>query len=351
MKAKVDYAYKVTQFCQQYIDKGEGINILDLYNYLCWLERSQLEKWKSGHAQLLGNLIQVGQKKQRHVIRHFIELTKPFQYFFSKSSTVSLVRGIVPYEIGDLIPELQEQLFRVYLPTTMTERKKANLEKKLAKASEFRFFTHTGKTENCIKCKRSFKRKELYYEDNYDRYCLNCIGYNDLILLPCGDATRSRRAKKYSARFAEVMEYNPRSRRYERRGILVEAKAIELADASCLKDADSRAKCRKKAYHERQLEDVEYIFQFSRAIRKQFPLCPVEEVYEISKHATERNSGRVGRTAAAKEFNQDMIRLAVIAYIRHKHTPYDRILASGTSKDYARKKIMPIVKEKLKAWS
>ena len=48
-----------------------------------------------------------------------------------------------------------------------------------------------------------------------------------------------------------------------------------------------------------------------------FPGCPPDEARAIAEHACQENSGRVGRSAAAKEFDPAALRLAVIAHIRH----------------------------------
>ena len=46
----------------------------------------------------------------------------------------------------------------------------------------------------------------------------------------------------------------------------------------------------------------------------------------IAAHASVRGSGRVGRTAAGRALDEEAVRAAVIAAIRHRHTAYDRML-------------------------
>lgn len=55
-------------------------------------------------------------------------------------------------------------------------------------------------------------------------------GLDDLEFLPAGDAQLTRRAKAKSARFAVVVRFARSRDRYERRGLLVEGRA--LADAA-----------------------------------------------------------------------------------------------------------------------
>ena len=68
------------------------------------------------------------------------------------------------------------------------------------------------------------------------------------------------------------------------------------------------------------------------------------------KHACRKYSGRVGRTAAAKELSPEAIRLAVIAHIRHAHTNYDELLAQYADRDMARERIRVEVAAILDDW-
>ncbi len=60
-----------------------------------------------------------------------------------------------------------------------------------------------------------------------------------------------------------------------------------------------------------------------------FHRCPDAAVEKIAQHACEKYSGRVGRNAAAKEFDPQMITLAVRAHVRHQYTNYDELLFRG----------------------
>ena len=77
---------------------------------------------------------------------------------------------------------------------------------------------------------------------------------------------------------------------------------------------------------------------------------PGEEANEIAEHACRKYSGRVGRTAAAKEFNPEPIRLAVIAHIRHVHTDYDELLMQYADRHEARQRIHSFVSKILYDW-
>jgi hypothetical protein len=67
----------------------------------------------------------------------------------------------------------------------------------------------------------------------------------------------------------------------------------------------------------------------AESIRQMFPGCPPEEGRVIAAHTSVRGSGRVGRTAARRALDEEALRAAVIAAVRHRHTDYDRLLMKG----------------------
>ena len=108
---------------------------------------------------------------------------------------------------------------------------------------------------------------------------------------------------------------------------------------------------RTQAALHREVEDKEYVAAFTEAVMRQFPGCPLSEASEIAAHACTRSSGRVGRTAAAKELNAEKVRLAVIAHVRHLHTNYDSIIERTHDKRGSRAKIKDNVTAVLQAWT
>jgi hypothetical protein len=63
-----------------------------------------------------------------------------------------------------------------------------------------------------------------------------------------------------------------------------------------------------------------------------------------------KHSGRVGRSAAAKTFDADNVRMAVIAHVRHGETPYDELLAQGMDRFDARAGVVEQIPAVLSQW-
>lgn len=203
----------------------------------------------------------------------------------------------------------------------------------------------------CGECGALRVRGDLVHYEGTKPLCLDCALLGRLVLLPSGDVALTRRASTHSKMRAIVLEWSARRKRYERRGTLVEPDAIRRARAECDGDAHTREAQRARAAVRRDAEEREYIAAFTEAVRGLFPGCPLSEAREIAAHACEKYSGRVGRTADAKQLDPEKVRLAVIAHVRHLHTSYDQIIARTRDKRGSRARIKGDVTSVLREWS
>jgi hypothetical protein len=180
--------------------------------------------------------------------------------------------------------------------------------------------------------------------------CLTCADLDHLVFLPSGDAALTHRARKNSRLSAVVLKWSPARKHYERQGLLVESEAIELAEQECAADAGAReARCAQAALRREEL-DANYIARFATRVRELFPHCPNERESVIAKHACRKYSGRVGRSAAAKDLDENAVRLAVAAHVRHVETGYDELLVSGLDRHVARRRVQDEVSRVLSDW-
>ena len=202
----------------------------------------------------------------------------------------------------------------------------------------------------CAECGEALAGGSLLRVEGEDALCLDCAGLGHLEFLPSGDAALTRRAGKHSALKAPVLKWSKARKRYERQGTLVEPAAIERAEAECAADAPERARRRAESAVRREQEDREYVAAFAAAIRGQFPGCPPDDEAKIAAHACQKHSGRVGRSASAKELDPEPVRLAVIAHVRHVHTEYDRLLAAGVDRRKARERVSEKIGQVLARW-
>lgn len=211
------------------------------------------------------------------------------------------------------------------------------------------FISHRDST--CDECREELGRKAwITLEKNKGALCLACADLDELVFLPPGDAALTRRARKHSVLSAVVLKWSRARRRYERQGLLVEESALDQAEAECLADAEVRAR-RAERQRERLAElNQDFVQNFAKRIREIFPRCPEGREFKIADHACLKYSGRVGRSAGAKSFDEEAVLLAVTAHIRHRETNYDGLLARGFDRADARVQVKFKVNEVLARW-
>ncbi len=202
----------------------------------------------------------------------------------------------------------------------------------------------------CSECGFELHKGNLLGVEKDKPLCLGCADLDHLFFLASGDAALTRRSRKYSALSAVVLRFSKARKRYERQGLLVELSALERAQKECLGDEEQRRLARERAAVARDRADEQYVARFEEHIRTSYPSCPQEEAASIANHACEKHSGRVGRSAAAKLFDTDMIDLAVRAHVRHSHTDYDRLLGQGWDRHEARNAVAVEVERVLEDW-
>ena len=343
---------RVVQAAERVLEVKGYVSPIELLMQMGFLAPANVRMWEKGVHDCLYPHIQCGSEKLAKTFVLFKEWAQESRLV----SVEAALRGSARDQSHDLKvtadadPEM-ERFFRVYYaPADITPRKLESLEKKLNKPPDLVVFMTVSDALNCEECGAELTRGDFLFREKNRSLCLQCADLDHLEFLPSGDAAMSRRSKKYSPLSAVVVQFNRRHKRYERRGILVTAKAIEQAEEECLSDADRRSAQRERGAVRREREDEKLVAEMTTLIREQFPGCPAGEAKQIASHTARRSSGRVGRSAAGRQLHEDAIRLAVVAYIRHEHTRYDELLMTGTARESARRMIASDIDDVLERW-
>jgi hypothetical protein len=216
---------------------------------------------------------------------------------------------------------------------------------------DLKVFITSGESE-CSECGEKLGRYAwIMLAGEKGALCLPCADLDHLVFLPSGNAALTRRSAKYSTLTAVVLKWSRARKRYERQGLLVEEAALQRAEQECLADADARFQRQQRDAEHRADLDQEYIQQFAVRIHELYPACPAGREQIIAEHACRKYSGRVGRFAAAKSLDEKVIRLALIAHIRHFETNYDELLAQGWERRVARDEVNDKVESVLADWT
>lgn len=212
-------------------------------------------------------------------------------------------------------------------------------------------FQITSADSKCSECSEELGRGRMLRKEGEKGLCLDCADLGHLLFLGAGDACVTRRARKYSPIAVVVLRWSRSRKRYERQGLLVTGEAMERAEEECLGDVEVRERRQMAAATRRDQLDAGYIQRFAEETRKRFPAAPAGVETRIAEHACEKHSGRIGRTAAAKDLDPEAIELAVRAHIRHCFTRYDELLAQGSDREFARAAVRREIDEVFRAWS
>ena len=211
------------------------------------------------------------------------------------------------------------------------------------------FISHRDST--CDECKEELGHGAwITLNKQKGALCLSCADLDHLVFLAPGDAALTRRARRHSILAAVVLKWSRARKRYERQGLLVENEALERAEQECLADSESRARRREREAEKHAEMDQKYIGQFAVRVRELFPRCPSGREMTIAQHACLKYSGRVGRSASAKKLDEDAVRLAVVAHIRHAETNYGTLLAEGYDRQDARMEVRKEVDRTVSQW-
>lgn len=203
----------------------------------------------------------------------------------------------------------------------------------------------------CSECGENLGSKAwIFLNRDKGALCLSCADLDHLDFLPSGDAALTIRAKKYSTLYAVVLKWSRARKRYERQGLLVEGGALEKAEQECLEDADIRERRRFRAAEKREQIDQNFVLRFAAQIRELFPSCPKRRETSIAEHACMKYSGRVGRSAAARDMDEMAVNLAVRAHVRHTMTAYDELLSKGYDRYDARALVEDKVSDIMDNW-
>ena len=203
---------------------------------------------------------------------------------------------------------------------------------------------------NCSECGVELWKGNFLKMEKDRPLCLECADLDHLVFLPSGDAALTRRSRKYSILCAVVVRFSRSRGRYERQGLLIESEALARAQLECFSDEEKRRTARERTASAREREDQRYIEQFASAIQASYPACPGLEALAIARHACQKHSGRVGRSAAAKALDVEAVDLAVRAHVRHTHSDYDRLLARGLERLEARSAVADKVAIVMERW-
>ena len=342
---------RVVEAAEAALADHEYVSAIDVLTGIRLLHPSHVESWRKGRLDFLERWIQGNPEKFSRSLSLCRQWAREKGLRPSETRYVRVGRdGTVDLRFsasGD--PEIERNYRTHFVSPALAGRKLEKLEEKLSQAPRPVVFEIVRDSE-CTECGAELPKGSMLFLEAEQALCLPCAGMGDLEFLAAGDTALTRRTTKYSGKTATVVRFSRSRGRYERQGILVESAAIEKAEAECTLDADDRAQARARAAKLRARQDEELVEQMTGRIRTLFPRCTPREARAIATHTAARGSGRVGRSEAGRKLEERALFAAVAAAVRHNHTNYDELLASGMDRENARRRVGDKVQDTLARW-
>jgi hypothetical protein len=339
---------RVERAAEVALEEQKYVSPIDVLVGMRWLPQSVLDQWRQGRITSLERGMEVNLHKlstAMHLLRSWATRQGLVP---SETVYVARNRGRQPLRFSVSGEAGVERGYRTHwVSPELSEQKRQRLAEQQSRPQDLVAIVPLNEW-TCSQCGGT---GTFLLMEEPGPVCLTCADMDHLVFLPAGDATLSRRAKKASGLSLVVVRFSRARKRYERQGILVEEAALERAENECLADEDARARQRLRAAERRKVEDVDFQARFAREIRSLFPGCPGDRAEAMALHAAARGSGRVGRSAAGRALNEEAVRLAVVASVRHQDTPYDRLLMSGVDRAGARDRVRDAVDAVLEVWT
>ena len=325
------------------------VSAIDILQGIGWLQQSWLEAWRRGQVPYLERSISANLHKISTAMKIFRSWAQGRGLKPSETAYVARTRDRRRLRFTKSGDENIERAYRTHwISPELSIAKRDRLRERESRASDLVVIQPLNQEWKCTECGSS---GSMLIMDGNGPLCLACADLDHLAFLPAGNTALSRRARQASGLSAVVVRFSRARKRYERQGILVEGEALQRAEAECLADEDARAARRIRDQERRAQQDSAYVEALGAEIRRVFPGCPGDRAAAIVAHASARGSGRIGRTAAGQALDEEAIRLAVVAAVRHQNTEYDPLLMSGVPRHEARQRVSGDVEETLGRWA
>ena len=307
---------RVVAAAEKVLAAQKYITPLDVTLGIGWLHQRNVDAWRQGRLGSLDEVLPIDPDREAAFLEHLADWATANGLRPQQADYLAATRDRRPLRFSAASEGALEAAWRTHwVAPDLTPAQEERITKKQAAVPDL-VVIQPVKEFTCADCGEA--HEDLLIMDDAGPLCMTCADMDHLVFLPAGDAALTRRAKKASKLSAVVVRWSKSRKRHERQGLLVEETALEQAEQQCLADADIRLRRREREAVRREHEDVEFQRRFAAGIARQYPGCPPERAEAIARHAGLRGSGRVGRSAAGRDLEEEAIALAVIASIRHE---------------------------------
>jgi len=203
------------------------VSPVDVLVGIGWLDAGAVKRWRHGQVDYLERVVQANLARISEAMKLLRSWAAAKGLVPSETSYVARQPGRQALRFSKSGNPTIEQLYRTHwVSGELSERKRECLAEKASRAPELVVIVPLNDEWKCHRCGGT---GNLLIMEGPGPACLRCAGLSDLEFLPAGDALLTRRVKAKSSRYAVVVRFSRRRRRYERQGLLVEPQALRDA--------------------------------------------------------------------------------------------------------------------------
>lgn len=223
-KNRANLADRVIKAAEDALAAQHHVAPVDVLVGIRWLDGGAVKRWRQGQIGYLERVVQTNLSRISEAMKLFRSWATAKG--LSPSETVYVAqtpqRQTLRFSAsGD--PTI-ERLYRTHwVSPALSEEKRKRLKEKVNRPPELVVIQPLNREWTCHRCGGS---GDLLIMETPGPACLRCAGLGDLVFLSAGDALLTRRVKAKSAKFAVVVRFSRSRQRYERKGLLVEERAL-----------------------------------------------------------------------------------------------------------------------------
>jgi hypothetical protein len=197
---------------------------IDVLLGIRWIDSGSVKRWRQGQIHYLERAVQANLPRISEAMKLFRSWATGKGLTPSETQYVAQTPRRQSLRFSKSGEPTIERLYRTHwVSGDLSPAKRQRLAEKASRVPELLV---VQPLKHDWKCHRCGGTGNLLLVENSGPACLSCAGLGDLVFLPTGNSTLTRRVKRRSTRSAVVVRFSRTRRGYERQGLLVEPRAV-----------------------------------------------------------------------------------------------------------------------------
>ncbi len=241
-KNRATLGERVTRAAEAALERQNFVSPLDILEGIGWLDANTVQRWRRGEIACLESVAQTNLSRLSEAMKLFRVWANDKDLTPSETQYVARTGQRQTLQFSKSGDHTIERLYRTHwVSPALSEKKREKLAEKASRPPDLVVIQPLNQDWTCHRCAGT---GGFLVMENEGPACLRCVGLDDLVGLPAGDALLSRRAKARSARSAVVVRFSRSRKQYERQGLLVEPDVLAAVESEL--ETERREKAAKK---------------------------------------------------------------------------------------------------------